>query len=128
MQWLTLRLALVQGAAFYGVTIVMALWFAGWNVAEVPAWLYLYAFLPLVFCWLGNRVLAQNPQGWRHTVALGLSWGLPAAALVSSQELLRGGLRTLSAWLIFLVVWLLASVVYGAVMEGLGKAFAAKTD
>lgn len=100
---------------FYVVIILMALWEAGWKFTALPAWFYVYAQAAAWVAVLGSRLRdldsAERPD-WQRVALLSFSWGVPMMAMLSEHELLASGPHSP---IVFLVVWSLGSLVYGAI-------------
>lgn len=103
---------------FYVVIILMALWGVGWKFSALPAWFYVYAQIAVWVAVLGSRLRdLDSPQrpDWQRVALLGFGWGVPMMAMLSGHELLRDNGINLISSLVFLVVWSLGSLVYGAI-------------
>lgn len=111
-----LMTALFMFVVFVVLTFLNGLREVGWKPSLLPLWFYGYCLLAGGVGIVGERLssAAQPPRPHRQRVALlGFGWGLPIMAVLFSGKLLNGDARDPVVVLVFLVVWSVASMVYG---------------
>lgn len=103
-------------ALWASLTVFSGLWEVGWQWSKLPGWFYGYALLAGLIGVAASRLPERDRPGrpYLQRIALrGLGWGVPVMAALFSRPLLDGTTAPVQV-VIFLAIWTLASLVYGA--------------
>ncbi|SEJ40346.1 hypothetical protein SAMN04488058_107109 [Deinococcus reticulitermitis] len=104
-------------AVLFALAMFLGLWEVGWRFAALPGWFYAYALGAAVVALLGSRLRSlDRPErpDWQRVLLRGFSWGIPFAALISGQRVLDDDFRQPALALLFLGVWSVICLIYGA--------------